>query len=58
MELFPACGVIINDVTIARKPVFIGYKSFKAYGTAGMDLAGANADLGTEAVTEAVGKPC
>ena len=58
MELFPAGCVIIDDVAVTRQPVFIGNKTFKAYGTAGMDLAGAHADLGTEAVTEAVGKPC
>ena len=58
MELLSSRGIIINDMTVTGKPVLISNKAFKAYGTAGMDLAGANTYLGTEAVTETVGKSC
>jgi hypothetical protein len=51
-------GIVIHDVTVAVQLIFIGDKTFQTNGTSGMDLTRADPYLGTEAVTEAVCKPC
>jgi hypothetical protein len=56
MKLFPASSIIIHDMPITIEPVLIGNKTFKAYGTAGMDLTRAYADFCSEAIPEAIRK--
>lgn len=58
MELLLSGGVVINDMTVAGKQVFIGYKTFETYRSAGMDLGRAYSHFRTEAVPEAVSKSC
>ena len=54
MELAPAAGIVADDLAFSGEEVFVGDKAFEADGTAGVELAGADADFGTKAVAEAV----
>ena len=48
--------VVANDVARAGEAVFVGDDAVQADRAAGVQLAGADANLGTEAVAEAVGE--
>lgn len=49
-------GVIAHDVARAGEAVFVGDDAIEAHGTARVELAGADADLGAEAVAKAIGE--
>ena len=54
MKLSPAVGVVADDLALSGEEIFVGDKAFKADGTAGVELAGADADFSTKAVAEAI----
>ena len=56
MEGAAAAGVVADDLAVAAQEVFVGHEAVEADGAAGVELAGADADFGAEAVAEAVGK--
>ena len=56
VERAPPAGIIADDLAVSAKEVFVGHKTLETDRTAGMQLAGADADLGAEAVAESVSK--
>ncbi len=49
-------AVVGHEVALAADDVFVSGEAFEANGAAGVDFAGADADLGSEAEAEAVGE--
>ena len=51
-------GIVGDDLAGAEELPFIDEQALEAYGSAGVDFVGADADFGAEVVTEAVIKTC